>query len=408
MVAADGGAAGAAHRDGGRHVNPLRVLLVDPSLFTGPYDAALTEGLLQIGVEPTWAVRPTRASDRSELPETCVDAFFYRWVDQQELLAGRLRDVAKGVAHAWGLARLVGRVARRRPHVVHFQWTVVPLLDCVALLLIRRMARVVLTVHDTVPFNGERLSFWQNWGVQLPIRLSHRVIVHTRAGQERLLARGTPLEKLAVIPHGPLSLRARPRPVPDRERDERYCFVLFGELKPYKGIDVLLDALSLLPPELRALGRVVIAGRARMDLEPIRSQIQRLGLGGVVELRAQRLSEQEMADLFEQADSFVFPYRQIDASGVYFLVKGLGKWLIASRVGVFAEEMTSAQGELVPSEDVSRLASALARALRERPRAEPDVGGSAWLAIARQTRALYDDAADSPALSASASPQEAP
>jgi glycosyltransferase involved in cell wall biosynthesis len=196
--------------------------------------------------------------------------------------------------------------------------------------------------------------------------------------------------------------------VPDRERDERYCFVLFGELKPYKGIDVLLDALSLLPPELRALGRVVIAGRARMDLEPIRSQIERLGLGGVVELRAQRLSEQEMADLFEQADSFVFPYRQIDASGVYFLVKGLGKWLIASRVGVFAEEMTSAQGELVPSEDVSRLASALARALRERPRAEPDVGGAAWLAIARQTRELYEDAADSPALSASASLQEAP
>ena len=33
--------------------HPLRVLLVDPSLFTAPYDAALTRGLLEAGVEPS-------------------------------------------------------------------------------------------------------------------------------------------------------------------------------------------------------------------------------------------------------------------------------------------------------------------------------------------------------------------
>ncbi len=387
-------------------MTPLRVLLVDPSLFTAPYDAALTEGLLQVGVEPTWAVRPTRGVDRSELPERCVDAFFYRWVDEQRLLRGKLRQLAKGAAHAWGLARLVARVAWRRPHVVHFQWTIVPLLDCLALLLIRPLSRVVLTVHDTVPFNGERLSLLQNWGAELPIRLSHRVIVHTQAGYARLVARGTPPHKLAVIPHGPLSLKARASAV-QPPRDGRYCFVLFGELKPYKGIDVLLEALALLPAELRAQARCVIAGRARMDLAPISAQIERLGLRDVVELRPQRLTEQEMADLFAGADCFVFPYRQIDASGVYFLVKGLGKWLIASDVGVFAEEMTRASGELVPSADRASLAAALSRALCERPRAQPQQGDAAWVTIARQTRELYE-ANGSLAPSPSASAAEAP
>jgi uncharacterized MnhB-related membrane protein len=35
----------------------LSALLVDPSLFTAPYDAALTEGLVGAGVEPTWSTR---------------------------------------------------------------------------------------------------------------------------------------------------------------------------------------------------------------------------------------------------------------------------------------------------------------------------------------------------------------
>ena len=31
----------------------LRVLLIDPSLFTAPYDATLTEGLVAAGVTPS-------------------------------------------------------------------------------------------------------------------------------------------------------------------------------------------------------------------------------------------------------------------------------------------------------------------------------------------------------------------
>jgi len=58
-----------------------------------------------------------------------------------------------------------------------------------------------------------------------------------------------------------------------------------------------------------------------MDLAPIEARIAALGLGDVIELRPQRQSEQEMAALFVEADCFLFPYLQIDASGVWFLTK---------------------------------------------------------------------------------------
>jgi glycosyltransferase involved in cell wall biosynthesis len=368
---------------------PLRVLLVDPSLFTAPYDAALTQGLLDAGVEPTWAVRPIRPGDREELPRRYVEPFFYRWVERATWLPRQLRGVAKGFAHAWGLLRLIARAVQTRPDVVHFQWTVVPPLDSLAIWVLRHLAPVVLTVHDTVPFNGQRMSAWQSLGFDLPIKLSDRVIVHTKAGREALIARGVASEKLAVIPHGPLSLPVAPTPSA-RGSFDRYTFVMFGEIKPYKGCDVAIEALGLLPTLLRKQTKLVIAGRPRMELSPLLERIHELGLSSVVEVRAFRHTEQQMADLFSEADCFVMPYRQIDASGVYFLVKSLGKWLIASNVGVFAEDLREgSQGWLLPPGNAEPLALAIARAIVERPQAISVEPGSAWSAIGEATRELY-------------------
>lgn len=385
-------------------MSALRVLLVDPSLFTAPYDAALHGGLLALGVEPTWAVRPSRAAEPSELPERHVEPFFYRWIERQAWLTGRPRAAAKGLAHALGLARLLLRVARRRPDIVHFQWTVVPLLDSVAMALIRPFSKVVLTVHDTVPFNGERLSLLQNLGFDLPVRLSHRVIVHTQAGRARLLARGARPERVAVIAHGPLSLKVTPRE--PTVTDGRYCFVVFGELKPYKGIDVVVEALCLLPQAVRERCLCIVAGRPRMDLSPLLERIAAASLCSSIEVWPRRLSEQEMAELFAVADCFLFPYRQIDASGVYFLVKGLGKWLIASRIGIFAEDVREGeQGALVPSGDAAALATALSRAALERPQPKLCAQGAAWTAIARQTVELYEGALAGAALPQTRAPE---
>lgn len=371
----------------------LQVLLVDPSLFTAPYDAALTEGLKSAGVRPTWAVRPTRAADRQELPADVSEPLFYGWIERQARLGPKLRTLAKGVSHAWGLGKLVQRVIQKKPDVVHFQWVVVPPLDSLAMLLLATFCPLVLTVHDTVPYNGDRMSWLQRWGFELPLRLCDRIIVHTQAGREALLARGLSPQKLSVIPHGALPLREAPSvEALTRPADGLYRFVSFGEMKRYKGLDVLVDALALMPEQARRKARVIIAGRPRMELEPLVSRIERLGLTELVELRARRLSEPEMADLFHSADCFVFPYRQIDASGVYFLVKALGKWLIASRVGVFAEDMREGeQGELVAAADAQALADAMTAAVEGRRRPLPVVAGTDWAEIGRATSALYHD-----------------
>ena len=370
----------------------IKALLVDPSLFTAPYDAALTKGLLSAGVNITWATRPTRPSDRQEIPEGHVDAFFYRHIDSARYLPKRIRTAAKGVSHLIGLCGLVLRICVRKPDIVHFQWTVVPCLDAVAIFVIRMLRPVVLTVHDPVALNGERRAWLQTWGFDLAIRLADRVIVHTQSGRRTLIGRGVPAAKIAVIPHGPLSLGV---PIPERcvrEAETRWTFLLFGEIKAYKGADLLVEALGLLPEVAKRQARVILAGRPQMDLVPLRDRIEALGLQDVVEIRARRLAEEEMAALFAETDCFVFPYRQIDASGVYFLVKSLGRWMIATRVGVFAEDLRETHGTLVPPEDATSLASALELAVRTKFVPGATKAEDTWAAIGHTTKELYANA----------------
>jgi glycosyltransferase involved in cell wall biosynthesis len=228
------------------------------------------------------------------------------------------------------------------------------------------------------------------------MRMAHRLIVHTKAAAQALVARGVAADSIDIVPHGPLRLRV---PLPESStvpRDPRYTVVLFGELKAYKGIDVLIDAVARLPDHVRREVRVLVMGRAQMDVAPILARIAELGLDGVVELRPRRLSEEEMADLFAQADCFVFPYRVVDASGVYFLVRSLSRWIIASRVGVFSEELTDGvDGELVPVGDAPALAAALERAVTARTKPTRAGAPMDWKAIGRATLGVYRSALDS-------------
>src|SRR5437763_6210365 len=102
---------------GGRLPRPVRVLQVDPSAFTPPYDRALSAALARAGAEVTLA---TSRFDYGAVPParayTADERAFYR------LLPGtpgsRARLAAKLAQHAPDMLRLRRRA--RRFDVVHF------------------------------------------------------------------------------------------------------------------------------------------------------------------------------------------------------------------------------------------------------------------------------------------------
>jgi glycosyltransferase involved in cell wall biosynthesis len=364
------------------------VLLVDPSLFTPTYDRALSDGLAANGVHVSWAIRDTRAGededDLSDYPEAMR---FYPLSEGGRGPRGRLTKLLKGVEHWHGLRRLT-KIARRFD-VVHFQWTPLPLLDAAAMRRIRRTTPVVLTVHDVLPLNGA--DGVQVQGFRKLFDAADRLVVHTDRARRALTARGVPADRIEVIPHGPLALRCAPA-VTETRPSGRWRIVLFGRLKPYKGVDLLIEALGRLETGQRERLEIVVAGEPSFPMEPLLARARELGLEEpTLRFVLKRLTDQEIADLLSNADCFVFPYRTIDASGVLYLVAGMGRWLIASPHGAFIDmlEDRPALGLLVDPEQVDALATALVDSIGRRPGHDGDVAIPSWDRIGRQTLDLY-------------------
>lgn len=378
----------------------MRVALIDPSLFTLPYDAALALGLGAAGHEVRLYGRKAGPDDNRPNGVPVIEAF-YRLTQRPPLAAlpDKARLGLKGADHLVSMLGLLRRLRREPADVIHFQWLPLPVLDRHFLAALRRIAPLVLTVHDTNPFNGNPAARLQRMGALTTIRGFDRLIVHTEQGRQRLIEQGADPARVSVLPHGLLETPA-PLLVSDPMTGP-VRFLLFGKIKPYKGADLLIEAFARLAPALRETARILIIGKPYMDIAPLRALAEAKGVARQVTIETRFVADDELAKLFAPGTIAAFPYREIEASGVLSLAIAHGRPVLASRIGGFAETIEDGvHGRLVPPGDVVALSAAMTRLLEDRAfaatcaervaalaRAVPD-----WTDIARATASIYDAA----------------
>jgi glycosyltransferase involved in cell wall biosynthesis len=151
--------------------------------------------------------------------------------------------------------------------------------------------------------------------------------------------------------------------------------LLFGLLRPYKGLDVLLEAWRGIDE-----AELWIVGAPRMEVGGLRASAP-AGVRWVTRF----VSDAEAAAVFARATLAVLPYREIEQSGVLWTAVGLGVPVLASDVGGFSE----VEGvTLVAPGDPAALHDALRRAIADPP-APVDPSPYGWDEIARAHLALY-------------------
>ena len=356
----------------------LRVAMLDPSAFTIPYDDHLCRSLGAAGSRVTLFTRPARRwDDGSRRPSATNDArplfdiveHFYRLTERLPVASSLslLRNGLKAAEHAWNMAALDRVLRRIKPDIVHFQWTVVPAIDIHCLRRMRTTAPCILTVHDTSAVLAPT-SRLQKAGWRAILRTFDRLIVHTRAGEQALMAKGIRQSKISVIPHGVFGAGVTPVQDDAKEAGAGACVVLaFGSIKPYKGIDVLIRALAELPSTVRGNLRLIIAGAPGGQENELRSLAARCGVEKSIEWQLRFIPDKEVPGLLARSRVVVFPYREIDASGALMSVLPYGKAIVASRLGLFAELLRHGETALlVEPNSPAALASALAAVVENR------------------------------------------
>ncbi len=125
----------------------MRIALVDPLAYTPPYDHALATALAAEGHAVT-LLTSRFPHGRTPEPEGYGREELFAPVSTRVFRRSPLRLAAKGLEYGPSVARLVRRIERLDPDVVHVQWLPRPELD---LRWLRRVADerpVVLTAHD--------------------------------------------------------------------------------------------------------------------------------------------------------------------------------------------------------------------------------------------------------------------
>jgi glycosyltransferase involved in cell wall biosynthesis len=362
----------------------MRVHVVDPSAFTAPYDHALCSALARGGAEVDLITSRFPYGGVPEADGYKVRELFYRHV--RGAAGSRLRRVGKLAAHVPDMLRyrsLAGAV-----DVVHFQWLDVQWLD--ARLLPRRP--VILTAHDLLPRESRP---GQAWAQQRLYRAVDAVVVHSDYGRRQLVqALSLDPAKVHVIHHGAfehLTRQADEQPLPDELRQVSGPVVLFfGLLRPYKGIETLLDAWRGIDG-----AELWIVGRARMPTQPLRA---RAGQG--VRLYPKFVTDAELPAYFRRADVVVLPYsrtERFDQSGVLATALAFGKPTVLTDIGGFGEVAATGAARLVAPDDPGALREALRdligdAAERERmavAAAAAATGPYSWQEAAARTLAVY-------------------
>ena len=258
-------------------------------------------------------------------------------------------------------------IARFQPDVITFQWWHPFFAPCYAAILamLKRTcptAPRLLLSHNTRPH--EPLP-GQDTALRLVVQRCSGVIVHSQSEHDLTLG---------VVPKATVRIVDYPlldtfRDLPERAVAQQQLGVsgrvvlFFGYIREYKGLDILLQALAQMPPELDV--SLLVAGEFYAPLQKYQELIHSLGIENKVRILDRYVGETEWPNLFAATDALVLPYRAASHSMSIALSYGYSKPVIVTNVGGLAEAVDDGKTGLVAEPDPAALATAMQRLYTE-------------------------------------------
>lgn len=333
-----------------------------------------------LAVEAAAALRALTAVDPEPLLLGVYPSFTTN--PYQSLLYQRARDHGIApirLARAWQLGELAGLARAGLPVALHLHWlgpivrdagsareAARALDDFVARLDEHRAAggRLVWTVHNVLSHETR----WEAEEARLSRAVAERCdVVHVMSARtpEAVEAHyALPRDRLLVVPHmsyagayedhvSRLDARHELGLLPDD-----LVYLALGYIRPYKGLDVLLEAWQALPPGRR---RLVVAGDPADD-PSVAAFLEKAAVDPTVVLDARPIPPDEIQVFLRAADIAVLPYRNSLNSGALLLALTFGLPAIVPAGTALADLVQPGFGRAYDPDSPSDLRDVLAAA----------------------------------------------
>lgn len=221
---------------------------------------------------------------------------------------------------------------------------------------------IVWTVHELDEFYETRYPLLDRIMVFFLIRWCRQLIVHSNYSAQTIRRRYRYAGLLTLLRH-PSYVGGYPNDISREDARAQFglgsgvtVYLFLGRIKPYKGVESLIDIFKTIPSEDC---RLVIAG------QPFDEETgKRIGALSAADPRIiadlQYLPNERLQVFMKAADVVVFPYQKTHTSGSLQLAMSFGKPVIAPAIASITEYVDSRSGILFEPTDSDALYEALA------------------------------------------------
>ncbi len=145
---------------------------------------------------------------------------------------------------------------------------------------------------------------------------------------------------------------------------DKRVLLFFGYVRAYKGLNVMLEAMSKLVKELDV--KLLVVGEFYDDKEKYMRQITDYGLQQSVSVNSDYVANDKVGLYFSAADVVMLSYISATQSGIAQIAYNFNKPIIATNVGGLAEVVRdNVTGFVIPPNDADALVNAIIRFFKE-------------------------------------------
>jgi glycosyltransferase involved in cell wall biosynthesis len=309
-----------------------------------------------------------------------------------------------GVDWYWrgSIARALRFIDEQRPDVLILEWWTGAVLHTylrLARYAVRRGTRVILEWHESQDVGEATLPGVRQYVRALMPRLLSLVsahIVHSSFDQRAITSAyslgGAPIR---VIPHGAYDHLARSPQARPAAPNDPFRLLYLGVVRPFKGVEDLVEAFSTLDREQAERFRLTIVGETWEGWTAPNEAIARSPHADLIERVDRYVSDAELSAYYGQADAVVLPYHRSSASGPLQIAMSAGLPVVTTAVGGLVEAVRDYPGALqVPPRDPVALRAALLRLPERRGCRYPDP--HSWTHTAQSYYSLISEILDAP------------
>lgn len=257
------------------------------------------------------------------------------------------------------ILKILRFIKKEKPDVIHliFGEGYPPML-ILAPYLKKKKIPLVLTIHDPEIHPGGTIDKINNFLRKFVVKSAAAIHIHTELFRQKIKKMGITDNKIFIIPHGSFAPIFEKYKNPNIKKENWILF--FGRLEKYKGLEYFVEAGLKFKDDFK----FIIAGPGELE-EQLLNKIEQNSKRFI--LINKFLSNEEVANLFQQSKVCVLPYIQATQSSIPLISAYFDVPVVAAKVGNFVEEIPLINGVLVESQNPDSLVDGIYKAINLKP-----------------------------------------